>query len=71
MWTRAAVGVVSCLVGAVFIAQGTNALRGSTMSGHGGYAILGGSLIVVGVALLARASRLRGRRTDRGSAPTS
>ncbi|HEX3459764.1 MAG TPA: hypothetical protein VHT49_02565 [Acidimicrobiales bacterium] len=63
MWTRGVVGVVLCLVGAVFVAQGTNALSGShLMSGHPGYAVLGGVLIVIGLALLGWAWRLRSRR---------
>ncbi|HWE69788.1 MAG TPA: hypothetical protein VG205_05470 [Acidimicrobiales bacterium] len=63
MWTRGVVGVVLCLVGAVFVAQGTNALSGShLMSGHGGYAVLGGILVVIGLALLGWAWRIRSRQ---------
>jgi|HubBroStandDraft_1064217.scaffolds.fasta_scaffold269550_2 uncharacterized membrane protein YidH (DUF202 family) len=71
MWIRAAIGVVCCLVGAVFVAQGTNALHGSAMSGHGRYVVLGGVLIVIGALLLAWASRLRQRRTGSSRAPMS
>jgi hypothetical protein len=65
MWTRGVIGVVLCLVGAVWVAQGTNALGGSKMmSGHGGYAVLGGIVIVIGLALLGWAWRIRrGRAT--------
>jgi hypothetical protein len=57
-------GVLAVLVGAVFIGQGTNAIHGSSMSGHGGYAWLGGVLVAVGVGLLVGAWRLGvGRRT--------
>jgi hypothetical protein len=65
MWTRGVIGVVLCLVGAVFVLQGTNALSGSkVMSGHSGYAVLGGILIVVGLALLGWMRRIRrGRAT--------
>lgn len=60
MWIRGVVGVVLCLVGAVWVAQGTNALGGSRMmSGHGGYAVLGGVVIVIGLALLGWAWRIR------------
>jgi hypothetical protein len=63
MWARGVVGVVLCLVGAVFVAQGTNALSGShLMSGHGGYAVLGGILIVIGLALLGWVWRIRSRQ---------
>jgi hypothetical protein len=62
MWTRGVVGVALCLVGAVWIAQGMNALHGSGMSGHRGYAVLGGILIVIGLALLVWAGRIRNRK---------
>ncbi len=63
MWTRGTVGVVLCLVGAVWIGQGTNAIHGSGMSGHGQYAVLGGAVIAIGVALLGWAWRIRSSRT--------
>jgi hypothetical protein len=53
------VGAVLVLIGAVFIGQGFNAIHGSAMSGHAGYAGLGGVLVVAGVALLITAWRLR------------
>lgn len=63
MWTRGVIGVVLCLVGAVFVAQGTNALGGSKMmSGHPGWAVVGGIVIVIGLALLGWAWRVRRRR---------
>ena len=63
VWIRGVVGVGLCLVGIVFILQGTNVIHGSGMSGHGGYAGLGGVLVVAGVALLGWAWRARSGRT--------
>lgn len=65
MWTRGIAGAVLCLVGAVWIAQGTNVLHGSGMSGHGLYTVLGVVLVVIGLALLAWAWRLRRGRLAR------
>ena len=59
MWTRAALGVVLCLVGVVWIGQGTDVVHGSTMSGHAQWAVVGGVLVVIGLALLAWAWRIR------------
>jgi hypothetical protein len=65
MWTRGIVGVILILVGAVWIAQGTNAIHGSgMMNGRGGYAVLGGIVAVVGLVLLGWAWRIRGHRTS-------
>jgi hypothetical protein len=65
MWTRGIIGVILVLVGAVWIGQGTNAISGSRMmSGHGGYAVLGGIVAVVGFALLGWAWRIRGHRAS-------
>lgn len=62
MWIRGIVGVVLCLVGAVWIAQGTNALHGSGMSGHGQGAVIGAVFVLIGLAVLAWAWR----RAQRG-----
>ena len=62
MWFRGIVGVVLCLVGATWIAQGTGAMRGSGMSGHGQYAVLGVIVIVIGLAVLVWANRVRRSR---------
>jgi hypothetical protein len=59
---RGIVAVLLVLVGALFIGQGTNVVRGSMMSGHAGYALLGGVLLVIGLALLAWAWRVRRSR---------
>ena len=56
-WALGIVGVLAVFVGVVFIGQGTNAIHGSSMSGHGGYAGLGAVLVVVGLALVLGAWR--------------
>jgi protein-S-isoprenylcysteine O-methyltransferase Ste14 len=60
-WALGIVGVLAVLVGVVFIGQGTNAIHGSSMSGHGGYAGLGVVLVIVGLVLVLWAWR-SGRR---------
>ena len=62
MWARGIAGVVLCLVGAVWIAQGTDALHGSGMSGQTQWAVIGGVVVLVGLALLAWAWRIRRSR---------
>ena len=61
MWSRAMSGFFICVVGVVWIAQGTNLLHGSGMSGHGLWAILGALALVVGAAFFVWAWRVRGR----------
>jgi hypothetical protein len=51
-WIRGIAGVVLCILGAVWTAQGTGALSGSAMSGHSQFAVLGVVAIVLGIALL-------------------
>jgi hypothetical protein len=64
MWTRGVIGVVLCLVGLVWIGQGTNALSNSKlMSGHGQYTALGVVVLAVGLGVLAWAVRVRRRAT--------
>jgi len=63
MWVRGIIGVLLCVVGVVWIAQGTNVLHGSGMSGHGLYAVLGAVVFVVGAALLTWAWRIRNSGT--------
>ena len=60
--TLGILGVLAFVVGAVFIGQGTNVIHGSSMSGHGGYAGLGGVLIAIGLGLILWAWRLHSRR---------
>ena len=61
MRTRGVIGVVLVLIGAVWIAQGTGAVHGSMMSGHGQYAVLGAVVLVLGVVLLGWNLLRRGR----------
>jgi len=49
---RGIVGVVFALVGAVWIAQGTGALKGSFMTGEGQWTVIGVVTAAIGVALL-------------------
>jgi Mg2+ and Co2+ transporter CorA len=63
VWARGVVGVVLCLVGIVFFLQGVNVIHGSGMSGESGYAVLGGVMVVVCLALLGWARRVRSRRS--------
>jgi hypothetical protein len=59
MWSRGIPGIVLCLIGAVWIAQGTNVLHGSGMSGQGMWAVIGVIVALVGLALLVFAWRAR------------
>jgi protein-S-isoprenylcysteine O-methyltransferase Ste14 len=65
MWARGIAGVVLCLIGAVWIAQGTDALHGSGMSGHGQWAVIGVLFVLIGLALLTWAWRIRRSRLTR------
>lgn len=69
MKTRAVVGiivgVVACLIGAVWIAQGLGAAKGSMMSGHKQYSALGLVVVLAGLALLAWSWRNRATTADR------
>jgi vacuolar-type H+-ATPase subunit I/STV1 len=64
VWIRGIAGIVFCALGAVWIAQGLGAMRGSAMSGHSVFALLGGAVVIVGLALLIWAARIRGRHTN-------
>jgi hypothetical protein len=63
VWIRGIAGLVLCAVGAVWIAQGSGTMHGSGMSGHASYALLGGVVVIVGLALLAWAAVIQRRRT--------
>ncbi len=58
-WFGLVVGIVLVLVGAIWILQGFNILRGSVMSGRPVYSWLGLGVAVVGVILLLYNSRRR------------
>jgi hypothetical protein len=53
------VAVLALLMGCVWFLQGINVLPGSFMTGQPKWAIIGGMLIVVGIALLVIANRRR------------
>jgi asparagine N-glycosylation enzyme membrane subunit Stt3 len=63
MWVRGIAGVVLCALGALWIAQGSGTMHGGGMSGHSSFAVLGGVVVVVGLALLVWAAIIRRRRT--------
>ena len=63
MWIRGIAGVVLCAVGAVWIAQGSGAMHGSGMSGHAPFALLGGAVVIVGLAMLVWAALIDRRST--------
>ena len=52
-------GVVCLLVGGVWLLQGINILPGSFMTGQTKWAVIGGLLLVAGIALLISANRRR------------
>jgi protein-S-isoprenylcysteine O-methyltransferase Ste14 len=61
---RTVVGVVLVLLGGLWISQGSGAMKGSMMSGHGQYTVLGVVVALVGVALIVWRWRTRGRGHD-------
>jgi heme O synthase-like polyprenyltransferase len=67
MWPRVIVGVVFCLVGALWIAQGVGAAKGSPMTGHPSYALLGVVVVVVGLWLVVAGARRGRSRSDQTS----
>jgi hypothetical protein len=59
MWPRLIIGVVLCLTGAVWIGQGVGAVKGSFMTGHAEWAVIGAVAFFFGLALLVGARRMR------------
>jgi uncharacterized membrane protein HdeD (DUF308 family) len=53
------VGALLALIGAIWILQGTNVLRGSFMSGQMKWGVYGAVLLVAGIAVLMSANRRR------------
>ena len=56
---RWVVGVVLCLVGAVWVGQGVGLIGGSFMSGEAVWAVIGAVALVFGVVLIRGALLLR------------
>jgi hypothetical protein len=57
MLPRVVAGVVLCLVGALWIAQGVGVAQGSPMTDHAIWAYLGAAVIVGGLGLVAAGAR--------------
>jgi hypothetical protein len=56
---------VLCLTGLVWIGQGTDVISDSKlMSGHGQYTLLGIVVLLIGLALVAWAARIRKARSS-------
>jgi hypothetical protein len=61
MWVRGIAGVLASLVGLVWIGQGAGVIKGSGMSGHSQYAVLGVIVLIIGLALIFWAYRVSRR----------
>jgi hypothetical protein len=59
MRTRLVIGVVLCLIGAVWFGQGIGAIGGSFMTGDAVWAVIGAICVLIGAALLRGAARRR------------
>ena len=62
MWIRIAIGVVSLVVGLVWIGQGVGWIHGSFMTGEAVWAVIGAGCAAIGAWLLAGARRTRRQR---------
>jgi len=63
MLIRLVPGVLLIAIGAVWIAQGLDVLKGSAMTGHSQYALLGAVAAAVGVGLVVWGVAVRNRDT--------
>ena len=63
MFGRGLLGVVLCLLGGLWIGQGVGAVKGSFMTGHGVWTVIGAVVAAVGVLLIVTAARRRRRAT--------
>jgi hypothetical protein len=61
MWIRSVIGIALIAIGGVWIAQGSGNMKGSMMSGHSQYTALGVVVVLIGLALIGWALRLRSR----------
>ncbi len=52
MGYRSGIGALLVLIGGLWVAEGTNILKGSGMSGHGSWAAAGVVAFLVGAALI-------------------
>ena len=57
MRARALIGIVLCLVGAVWVGQGVGLIGGSFMSGQAIWAVIGAVTLLFGVVLVRRPRR--------------
>ena len=64
MRARVVIGVVLCLVGALWFGQGVGWVGGSFMSGQAVWAVIGVIAILFGITLLRGAKRARGGADD-------
>ena len=67
MRARVVIGVVLCLVGALWFGQGVGWFGGSFMSGQAVWAVIGVIAILFGITLLRGSRRTRGRADDPGA----
>jgi hypothetical protein len=59
MWSRVIFGAVLCLLGGVWFGQGQGWIKGSFMTGHGFWTVMGAIVVVVGVLLVVSGARKR------------
>lgn len=64
MRARMVIGVVLCLVGALWFGQGVGWVGGSFMSGQAVWVVIGVIAILFGITLLRGAQRTRGAADD-------